>query len=135
MNLNDSEREESRETELPVMPHSENLPSVQAASERTAGIVVTCSGESSALRLAGPVNIASAAELKAALLKSLQVGRPVSVSIEDITDLDVTTLQLLWAGKRHAASHKLAFTIGGGASPAVESLMAELGMGEAGLSA
>jgi anti-anti-sigma regulatory factor len=54
----------------------------------------------SMIRVEGEVGIASAAELKAILLQALSLGKKVSVDLEQATDLDVTTLQLLWAAER-----------------------------------
>jgi anti-anti-sigma factor len=108
---------------------------VQAASEPAAAIAVNCSGQLSVLRLSGAMDIASAAELRAALLKVLEAGKPIHVSVDAVTDADVTALQLLWAARRQAAKLDLAFTISGGPSQAVGSVATELGMDEAGLSA
>lgn len=54
------------------------------------------------LRLEGETSIASAAELKAVLLRGLASGTGLRVDLAGATALDVTALQLLWAAEREA---------------------------------
>jgi anti-anti-sigma regulatory factor len=77
------------------------------------GIVVEQREESSAISLAGTVDISAAAELKRALLECLDRGRPVRLSIGSDADLDVTALQLLWAVEREARARQVEFTLDG----------------------
>jgi anti-anti-sigma factor len=54
------------------------------------------------IRLEGEVNIICAAELKKLLLEALASGKGVRVDLKGATELDITALQLLWAGEREA---------------------------------
>lgn len=54
------------------------------------------------IRLEGTIDISCAMELKTLLLTAIGSGREVCVSLEGITKLDVTTVQLLWAAQREA---------------------------------
>jgi anti-anti-sigma regulatory factor len=65
--------------------------------------------DESALCLDGQIDIASAAELKKALLDALSAGKKLSISLEGVTDLDVTAVQLLWAARREAQSKRIGF--------------------------
>jgi anti-anti-sigma regulatory factor len=47
--------------------------------------------------LEGTIDISSAGELKAVLLKALGSGKDVCISLDAATYLDVTAVQLLWA--------------------------------------
>jgi hypothetical protein len=78
--------------------------------------------------LEGAVDISSAAELKAILLRALNCGKKMRVSLEGATDLDVTAVQLLWAAEREAIKSGVDFSF---AEPAPAELCAALG--EAGL--
>lgn len=66
------------------------------------------------IRLEGEMNIASAAELKAALLRGLDCGTELRVYLAGATALDVTALQLLWAAEREARRSGHLFTLAGG---------------------
>jgi anti-sigma B factor antagonist len=66
------------------------------------------------LRLEGEMSIASAAEVKAALLRGLACGTELSVDLAGATALDVTALQLLWAAEREARRSGHLFTLAGG---------------------
>ena len=68
------------------------------------------SEELSSLCLEGAIDIASAVELKTLLQQALASGKSVQVSFEEATDLDVTTVQLLWAAGRQAKGSGTAFT-------------------------
>jgi len=54
------------------------------------------------LRLEGPIEIAAAAELKTTLLEAIRRGGTLHLSLENVTCLDVTAVQLLWAAGRAA---------------------------------
>jgi len=56
----------------------------------------------SVIRLEGEIDIASAAELKKALLQALGTEAEMRLDVERATELDVTALQLLWAAQRAA---------------------------------
>lgn len=66
---------------------------------------------SSLIKLDGAIDIACAAELKAALLDALKSGGEIHIALEDATYLDVTAIQLLSAAEREAkdANLNLAF--------------------------
>ena len=55
------------------------------------------------LRLEGDGTMASAAELKTALLQALQTSQDVSVEFSCVPEIDITIVQLLWAAERAAA--------------------------------
>jgi anti-anti-sigma regulatory factor len=78
--------------------------------------------------LEGAVDISSAAELKALLLRALDSGKKVRVSLDKATVLDVTAVELLWAAEREGNKDGARFSYTG---PAPAELSAELG--EAGL--
>jgi ABC-type transporter Mla MlaB component len=69
--------------------------------------------ELSTIRLEGEVGIASAAELKELLLQALVSGKQVQVSLQSVTDLDVTAVELLWAARRQAKTSSVAFAFDG----------------------
>jgi anti-anti-sigma factor len=66
------------------------------------------------IRLDGEIDIGCAAELKAVLEEALavksDVSHPARVSLSQVTAMDVTAVQLLWAAQREAllAGRKLA---------------------------
>lgn len=55
------------------------------------------------IRLDGAITIASAAELKTALLEGLSTGG-LHLDLEEVREIDVAGLQLVWAAARHAES-------------------------------
>jgi len=63
------------------------------------------------IQLDGEIDIAVAAELKASLLKALESGREISVSLQDVTALDLTAFQLLWSAQREARQKGLKFAV------------------------
>ena len=65
------------------------------------------------IRLEGEVTIASAAELKKLLLQALASGSELRVELEGATELDITSLQLLWAAGREARRSGRGFTLAG----------------------
>ena len=65
--------------------------------------------QKSVLCLNGQIDIASSAELKKALLDALSAGNRLSVSLELVTDLVVTAVQLLcrrFPGERLKTPHR-----------------------------
>jgi anti-anti-sigma regulatory factor len=78
-------------------------PELQRTNEKNQmGISLDQLDDSSLIRLDGVIDIASAVELKAALLAAFATGKEVRISLEATTDLDVTAFQLLWAAEREA---------------------------------
>lgn len=63
------------------------------------------------LELEGDITIALAAQLKRELSVALEMGRDVSISLERVSMLDITAVQLLWAARRHAMTTAVAFTL------------------------
>ena len=91
------------------------------------GIILEQRDDSDLVRLDGAVDIASAAELKSALLQALKSGRAVRVAVEQATDLDVTAVQLLWAPEREARASGVVFAVEGQVPAAVSGALCELG--------
>ncbi len=60
--------------------------------------------DSIAICFEGVVDITSAAELKAALVGALKSGKPVRITLDRCSTLDVTGFQLLWAAHQEARS-------------------------------
>ena len=104
----------------------------QSASEPAEGMVLSHSGGSCLLRLSGAIDITTAAELKAMLLRAFEGSKRIQVSAEGVSDLDVTALQLLWAARKHAARLGVGFAISAAPAP-IGNLVAELGMEELGI--
>ena len=88
------------------------------------------SAESSVLRLDGVIDISCAAELKTVLLQALGQGRAVRVSLEGVTGLDVTAVELLWAAEREARRSSVLFTLTGEASEQVSAALRHAGFDE-----
>jgi anti-anti-sigma factor len=65
----------------------------------------------SLLRLEGEFNIASARELKQALLEGLATGTDLHLDLEQLAGLDITTMQLLWAAGKEAARNGVKFVV------------------------
>jgi anti-anti-sigma factor len=79
------------------------------------------------LRLEGEINIASAAELKRLLLQALASGRELRVDLEGATEVDVTALQLLWAGEREARGSGRGFTLAGRVPEEISAAVSDAG--------
>jgi anti-anti-sigma factor len=80
------------------------------------------------IHLEGAIDIASAAELKEALLKALEGGGEVRVSLDKLTGLDVTAVELLWAAGREAKKAGAAFSLVGQAPGEVLAALADAGL-------
>ena len=91
------------------------------------GIALKQGKESSAIRLEGVIDIASAAELKAVLLDALKRGKPVTIALDSSAGLDVTAIQLLWAAQREATVSGVGFTIAGPVPARVSATLKEAG--------
>jgi anti-anti-sigma factor len=63
------------------------------------------------IRLQGPVDIASAAGLKQQLQEALQSGDEIRISLQEVSELDVTAVQLLWAARRAARAAGVGFQV------------------------
>jgi anti-anti-sigma regulatory factor len=92
------------------------------------GIALSQSDEASVLRLDGSVDIASAAELKTALLEAIAAGKPVRVAVEEVTELDVAAFQLLWAAGRQAEREGIGFGVTGPLAAPVRAALSAIGL-------
>jgi anti-anti-sigma regulatory factor len=92
------------------------------------GISLNQLDDSSLIRLDGVIDIASAVELKAALLEAFEAGKDVRISLEATTDLDVTAFQLLWAAEREAKRLGVGLTLTGQPPEPVLSPLASVGL-------
>ena len=101
-----------------------------SSNEQQAVAVSPGSGEASVLNLAGEIDIARAGELKDEFLNALQGGKPIHVKIGDLSGLDVTGLQLLWAARRAAGQLGVDFAVSGEPAEPIQHQLAELGMEE-----
>jgi len=61
------------------------------------------------LRLEGECGLASALDLKNLLREALASGEELWVDLEDVEEIDVTVLQLLWTAERAAEREKRKF--------------------------
>ena len=92
------------------------------------GITVSATDGGRCIGLEGAIDIASAAELKAALLEGFETGREVRVSLAGAGSLDVTVVQLLWAAVREAKRLGVEFVLEERAPEAMSGLMASMGL-------
>lgn len=92
------------------------------------GIALEQGDESSTIRLEGAIDIGLAGELREALLKALTAGGELRISVGGATDLDVTTMQLLWVARRMAEASDVRFAIEGTAQERVTAAFALAGM-------
>ena len=63
------------------------------------------------LTLGGELTLVHANELKATLTASLRSGGSVAVRLEEVTDMDLSCLQLLYSARRTAAGSGQHFTL------------------------
>jgi anti-anti-sigma regulatory factor len=84
--------------------------------------------EKSTLCLDGQIDIASSAELKKALLDALSAGKKLGVSLQRVTDLDVTAVQLLLAARREARSAGIGFAFDKRETQEVTAALADVGL-------
>jgi len=84
---------------------------VTTVEEQFVGIALSHAGDLSMIHLDGEIDIAVAAELKASLLKALESGSEISVSLQGVTALDLTAFQLLWSAQREARQKGLKFAV------------------------
>ena len=91
------------------------------------GIAVEQGEESTVIGLEGSVDIASASELKSALLQAIKAGKAVRVALGAGAEFDVTAIQLLWAAEREARGSGVGFALGGQAPAQVSTALKEAG--------
>ena len=91
------------------------------------GIALEHATQAGSLRLEGVVDISNAAELKTALLKAIASGTTVCVSVQAVSELDVTAYQLLWAAEREAHRQGLKFILTEQLPLPIKGALSELG--------
>jgi len=91
------------------------------------GIAFETREEMTMASLDGLVDISSAAELKGQLLTAVDSGKPLRVSLEAATYLDVTVVQLLWAAEKMARASGVAFGFDGTIPAPLLAQLAEAG--------
>jgi anti-anti-sigma factor len=77
--------------------------------------------------LEGTIDISSAGELKAILLKALGTGKEVCISLDAVEYLDVTAVQLLWAAEQHARRSGAVLRFSGHLSDVVSTTLVNAG--------
>ena len=91
-------------------------------------IALTQSEDASLLRLAGEIDISRSVELKAVLLDAIAAGKTIRVLADEVTELDVTAFQLLWAAGRQARQEGIGFAVTGEMRGAVRESLSALGL-------
>ncbi|MGD0986277.1 MAG: STAS domain-containing protein [Candidatus Sulfotelmatobacter sp.] len=77
--------------------------------------------------LEGEVDIASAAELKEALVRAISSGTEVRVDLSGAVEVDATTIQLLYAAWREAEKAGTLFRIAGQVPEPIHATICEAG--------
>jgi ABC-type transporter Mla MlaB component len=94
------------------------------------GIVLEQGTESNTICLDGAIDIGCAAELKEHLVQALGTGKRVCISLERVTNLDVTAYQLLWGAEREAKGLGVGFVYLDEPAEAVRGALVEAGLEE-----
>ncbi|HTW80178.1 MAG TPA: STAS domain-containing protein [Terracidiphilus sp.] len=84
--------------------------------------------QSGHLQLKGAIDISVAAELKATLIEALATEETIRVSLEAVSEIDVTGIQLLWVARREAKQRGLKFMLEGEMPLPVKSVLSDLGL-------
>ena len=92
------------------------------------GITLDESKSKVVIGLEGAVDISSAAELKTLLLRALDSGKKVRVSLDKATVLDVTAVELLWAAEREGNKAGARFSYTGPAQAELSAVLGEAGL-------
>ena len=92
------------------------------------GVVLNQDEDSSLISLDGVVDIASAAELKAAFLLAIDAGKKICISVENVSDLDVTAFQFVWAAEREAKRRGVEFARRGKVPESIRAGLARVGL-------
>jgi anti-anti-sigma regulatory factor len=92
------------------------------------GIKLSRTDGSSLVRLEGAIDIAAAAELKAALLEAMEAGDSIRISADAVSELDVTAFQLLRAAGREAKRSGVGFVLARQAPEPVRAALSEMGL-------
>jgi anti-anti-sigma regulatory factor len=80
------------------------------------------------IRLGGEINIRCAVELKSLLLQALEREGALQVDLSAATEVDITTLQLLWATQREAITTGKDFLLMGPITEIVAAAMDRSGL-------
>lgn len=86
------------------------------------------SGAEIQVALEGTIDIGVAAELKVNLLQALESGREIRVMLHNVTYMDVTAVQLLWAARQQALRSGVEFQISGPLPEPVSIVLADAGL-------
>lgn len=79
------------------------------------------------IRVEGSTDISDAAEFKVLLVDAIARGRAIRVELGADASLDVTTVQLVWAGSRQAKASSLEFRVQSLAHDVLSAALAEVG--------
>lgn len=88
--------------------------------------------EACRLVLAGPVTIASSQDLHQRLLRALDAGNDVEVECSDVTEADLSLVQLLLAARRSAEARRQRLVMRSAASGALLATLQRAGLVGAG---
>jgi hypothetical protein len=78
-------------------------------NERVHAMTVECTETQWILRLDGDQNLTSALKLKGLLIEGLASGKDLQVDLEQVQEIDITVLQLLFAAGREASRESRGF--------------------------
>lgn len=79
----------------------------------TQAVKITKRKDRTLVAVTGPMTVAQASEIKEALLRAFEPGRPVELSLEQVTEIDVTGLQLICSTHRTAMRDEVALAVTG----------------------
>lgn len=85
------------------------------------------SGIAGVIRLEGEIDIASARALKEALLDALTSAGESRISLDGVTGMDATAVELLWAAERESGAAAGALAIEGTVPQALRDALREAG--------
>jgi anti-anti-sigma regulatory factor len=78
----------------------------------------------------GEVGAETAGEMKTALLDGIVAAAELQIDLSGATDLDITAIQLLWAGKREAEKRGSQLVIAGGVPRCIRAVFQETGLSD-----
>jgi anti-anti-sigma factor len=81
----------------------------------------------SLVRLEGAIDIASVAEMRSVFLNALASSKEVRLTLEGVTEMDITALQVLYAAKRDAAKAGIHFALEGSVPDEISAAMTRAG--------
>lgn len=90
-------------------------------------MIFDASGGESVLRVEGDLDIECAGELKRLLIEGIARGKPLRLDLAQAGELDVTAMQLLWAGKCFAEKTGVALALAGDLPGGIGSAIAAAG--------